>query len=83
MVILGWFHSGDLGFYDERGEIIFYGRMKEMIEYQYHWISPMEIETVLRKHPDVLDVAVIPIPHEVDLERPMAFVRKVAGSKVC
>ena len=72
----------DLDFYDERGEISLCGRMNELIKYQYQQISPMDIETVLQKHPDVLDVAVVPVPHDLDLERPMAFVRKVPGSKV-
>ena len=52
------------------------------MKYQGHQISPIEIEAVLQRHPDVLDVAVVPVSHEFDLERPMAFVRKVPGSKV-
>ena len=52
------------------------------MKYQYHQIYPGEIENVLQTHPDVLDVAVVPVPHEIDIERPMAYVRKVPGSKV-
>ena len=82
VIIIGWLHTGDLGFYDERGEICISGRIKETIKYQNHQISSAEIESVLQNHPDVLDVAVVPVPHEIDTERPMAYVRKISGSMV-
>lgn len=56
--------------------------MKEMLKYRGHQISPAEIENVLLKHPDVIDAAVVSIPHPVDDEHPFAFVMKKKGSKV-
>ena len=53
-----------------------------MIKYRGHHISPVEIETVLLKHPKVMQAAVVPVPHSVDDERPMAFVIRVKNAAV-
>ena len=75
-------HTGDLGSYNENGEVVISGRIKLIMKYRYHQVSPFEIENIILQHPDVLEAVVVPIPHEIDTERPMAFVRKNPGSKV-
>ena len=72
----GWLRTGDLAYYDENGEIFIVDRMKEVMIYHNHRVSPTEIEEVLGAHPDVMEAVVVPIPHEIDGERPMAFVKK-------
>lgn len=52
------------------------------MKFRGHQISPYELEEILLKHPGVMEVAVVPIPHDLDLERPMAFVKKVPGFNV-
>ena len=52
------------------------------MKFRGHHVSPFEIEEVLVGHPAVMEAAVVPVPHEIDLERPMAFVKKMPGSKV-
>ena len=71
-----------MAYYDENGEIVIVDRIKEVIIYQNHEFSPTEIEEVLGAHPDVIEAAVVPIPHEIDGERPMAFVKKRPHSHV-
>ncbi|XP_016838387.1 4-coumarate--CoA ligase 1 [Nasonia vitripennis] len=78
----GWLHTGDKGFYDEAGEFFIIERIKEMMKYQNFQISPTEIEEVLASHPGVMEVAVVPLPHPEDIDRPMAFVKIVPGSQV-
>ncbi|XP_043502062.1 4-coumarate--CoA ligase 1-like [Polistes fuscatus] len=78
----GWLHTGDLAYYDEDGEIFIVDRIKETIKYQANQISPWEIENLLLTYPEVVDVAVVGVPHLVDDEHPMAFVTKVPDSKV-
>ncbi|XP_015173331.1 PREDICTED: 4-coumarate--CoA ligase 1-like [Polistes dominula] len=78
----GWLHTGDLGYYDEDGEIFIVDRLKETLKYRSIQVSPWEIESFLLKHPDVVDVAVVGVPHLVDDEHPIAFVTKVPNSKV-
>lgn len=75
-------HTGDLGHYSVSGEIFLTDRLKEVMKYCGHHVAPAEIENLLLTHPAVLEVAVVPVPHEVDVERPMAFVKKVSGAEV-
>ncbi|XP_033223021.1 4-coumarate--CoA ligase 1-like [Belonocnema kinseyi] len=78
----GWLHTGDLGYYDLEGNIYILDRLKEVIKYRRHQIFPIEIESLLIKHPQVLDAVVVPVPHSVDDEHPMAFVVKAKNSDV-
>ena len=52
------------------------------MKYRGHHVSPVEIEEILANHPGVREVAVVPVPHNLDIERPMAFVRKNPGHNV-
>lgn len=59
----GWLHTGDLGRCGETGHFFITGRVKDLIITGGENVSPVEVEDVLRKHPDVADVAVIGTPH--------------------
>lgn len=52
------------------------------MKFRGHHVSPYELEEVLLRHPGVMEAAVVPLPHSVDLERPMAFVKRVPGADV-
>lgn len=54
----GWYHTGDLVTRDEEGYLHVVGRRSEQIRSGGEWISPVEVETVLRTHPAVEEVAV-------------------------
>ncbi|XP_071648740.1 uncharacterized protein [Temnothorax longispinosus] len=77
----GWLHTGDLGYYDDEGEIFLVDRMSEFINYRAIKISPAEIEALIQQHPAVLEVAVVPVPHAVEEEHAMAFIAKVPGKE--
>ena len=55
----GWFHTGDLGYFDEEGYLFVAGRKKDMVKSGGISIYPLEIESVIYSHPDVLEAAVI------------------------
>jgi len=59
----GWLHTGDLGRQDTDGYFFITGRVKHLIITGGENVSPVEVEDVLRTHPDVADVAVIGTPH--------------------
>lgn len=70
----GWFHSGDLGYFDEEGYIYIVDRKKDMIIRGGENIYPREIEEVLYRHPAIKDAACIEIPDELYGEEVAAFV---------
>lgn len=61
----GFFHTGDLVYMNEEGLIFYVGRQKEMIRRSEENISATEIEDVLKMHPAVSYVAVIPVPDDI------------------
>lgn len=60
----GWLHTGDAGYLDENGYLFIVDRIKDMIISGGENIYPTEVETALRQHDSVTDVAVIGIPDE-------------------
>ena len=56
-----WVKSGDYGRIDCTGQIFFQGRIKETIVYKGYNIYPSEVESVIRLHPNVVDVCVVGI----------------------
>jgi acyl-CoA synthetase (AMP-forming)/AMP-acid ligase II len=78
----GWLRTGDLGYIDRDGDLILTGRAKELIIRGGYNISPGEVEEVLHDHPDVLEAAVVGIPHDVLGEDVAAAVVVRAGSTV-
>lgn len=53
-----WLHSGDIGKIDENGYFYFVDRKKDYLRRRGENISSFEVETGLRAHPDIADVAV-------------------------
>ncbi|MGY9106498.1 MAG: AMP-binding enzyme, partial [Alphaproteobacteria bacterium] len=60
----GWFHSGDIGYIDEDGDVFIVDREKDMILRGGYNVYPREVEEVLYKHPAIMEAAVIGIPDE-------------------
>ncbi len=58
----GWFYTGDLGHFDEEGYLFVSGRKKDMVKSGGISIYPLEIESVIYSHPDILEAAVIGVP---------------------
>ncbi len=70
----GWFHSGDLGVVHPDGYIQIMDRANDIILRGGDIISSLEIEEVISRHADVLEVAVVSAPDPVWGEVPKAFV---------
>ncbi|ABE36664.1 AMP-binding enzyme family protein [Paraburkholderia xenovorans LB400] len=67
----GWVLTGDLGRFDDAGYLYIVGRSKDTIIRGGENIASVHVESVLRTHPDVLDVAVVPLP-DADLGEEVA-----------
>jgi len=78
----GWFHSGDIGSFDESGHIMFHGRTKDMLKVGGENVAAAEIEAMLQSHPAVKLAQVVGIPDERYVEIPAAFVELVEGGAV-
>ncbi len=76
----GWFHTGDLGRFDEDGFFFYVDRKKDVVRRAGENISSMEVEIVLRGHPAVADLAVMGKPDPVLGERVVAFVVPAPGT---
>jgi malonyl-CoA/methylmalonyl-CoA synthetase len=59
----GWFITGDLGQVDADGYVQIVGRAKDLVISGGFNIYPIEVELALDDHPDVLESAVIGLPH--------------------
>ncbi len=70
----GWFHSGDLAVMHPDNYIQIMDRKKDIIISGGENISTVEVENVIYRHPDVLEVAIIGVPDEKWGEVPKAFV---------
>ena len=70
----GWLHTGDMGFFDNAGNLHFFGRKKEVIKRAGENISAAEVEEVIINHPDVTDVAVVGVPDPIRDQAVMACV---------
>lgn len=73
-VVNGWFRTGDIGAYDELGQLRYLGRHQEMLTVKGIEVFPLEIESILGAHPAVAACAVIGLPDAHGSDQPLAFV---------
>jgi fatty-acyl-CoA synthase len=78
----GYFHSGDLGYYDEFGLLHVVDRKKDMIKTGGENVASREVEEALYGHDGVQEVAVFGVPHPVWVEAVVAAVVTKAGATV-
>jgi fatty-acyl-CoA synthase len=70
----GWFHTGDVGRFDDDGYLYIVDRLKDMILSGGENVASLEVERVLYEHPGVAEAAVVGRPDERWGEVPVAYV---------
>jgi acyl-CoA synthetase (AMP-forming)/AMP-acid ligase II len=75
----GWFHTGDIVRQDADGDLHFVDRKKNLIRRSGENISAVEVETVLRRHPLVREVAVAATPDDLRGEEVLACIVPTAA----
>lgn len=70
----GWFHTGDMGRFDEDGYLYIVDRKKDMVVVSGYNVYPIEVENVIMRHPKVVDCAVIGVPDDYQGESVKACV---------
>src|SRR5215218_4949409 len=64
--LTGWggYRTGDLGYLDDDGHLVYVGRSKDIIRRGGVTVVPAEVEPVLMRHSAVHEAAVVPLPDE-------------------
>jgi fatty-acyl-CoA synthase len=70
----GWFHSGDVGYFDEEGYLYIVDRIRDVINTGGVLVASREVEEALFTHPAVSEVAVVGLPDDKWIEAVTAFV---------
>jgi fatty-acyl-CoA synthase len=70
----GWFHSGDVGYFDDAGYLYIVDRIRDVINTGGVLVASREVEEVLFTHPAVSEVAVVGLPDDKWIEAVTAFV---------
>jgi fatty-acyl-CoA synthase len=78
----GYFHTGDVCTADEFGYLQLVDRSKDLVKSGGEWISSVDLENMLMGHPAIREAAVIGVPHEKWVERPVAVVALRDGQTV-
>jgi len=78
----GWINTGDIVRRDEHGFLYFVGRADDMFVCAGENVYPGEVERLLERHPDVLEVAIVPLADEVRGQVPVAFVAPRPGAQL-
>jgi fatty-acyl-CoA synthase/long-chain acyl-CoA synthetase len=76
----GWFHSGDLISIDPDGQLMFHGRLRDMLKVGGENVAAVEIEAWLQKHEAVKLAQVVGVPHQRLIEVPAAFIELEPGA---
>jgi non-ribosomal peptide synthetase component E (peptide arylation enzyme) len=78
----GYFKTGDVAKMDGNGNVTLVGRIKEMINRGGESISAVEVEKLIADHPDVVLVAVVPMPDPEMGERICAYIQPRPGARL-
>ena len=78
----GYFHTGDICTVDDHGFMQLVDRSKDLVKSGGEWISSVDLENLLMGHPAIREAAVIGLPHEKWVERPVAVVALRDGQSV-
>lgn len=70
----GWLYTGDIAVMTPDGYLKLTDRTKDLIKSGGEWISSVDLENALMTHESVYEAAVIAVPHEKWMERPLACV---------
>ncbi|MDZ7842747.1 MAG: fatty acid--CoA ligase [Gammaproteobacteria bacterium] len=70
----GYLHTGDIGFFDDKGYLKVTDRLKDVIKTGGEWISSVQLEDIVSQMPNVNEVAAIGVADEKWGERPLIIV---------
>ncbi|MGV4925929.1 SDR family NAD(P)-dependent oxidoreductase [Streptomyces sp. BHT-5-2] len=78
----GWFHSGDVGYFDADGCLFIVDRLKNMLITSGENVYPAEVERALAGCPGMVEVAVVGAPHATRGEAVVAVAVRAEGAEL-
>jgi fatty-acyl-CoA synthase len=78
----GWLHTGDLATLDADGYVKITDRLKDGIKSGCEWISSLQLEDLILRHPGVAEAAVVGVPDPKWGERPLGLVVVKPGQEI-
>ncbi|MFQ5514715.1 MAG: class I adenylate-forming enzyme family protein [Myxococcota bacterium] len=78
----GFYHTGDLGYFDPHGHLYFRGRRGEMIKTGGANVTPLEVESTIARSPEVKQAHVVGLPDEERGEIVAAVVVLLSGAQL-
>ncbi|XP_049865926.1 luciferin 4-monooxygenase-like [Pectinophora gossypiella] len=78
----GWLKTGDIFYRDENDNYFFVERKRLLIRYLTTWVSPVQLEQIIRQHPSVSEVCVVGLSNPQTMEYPVAAILKKNGNVV-
>ncbi|MGZ6780822.1 MAG: AMP-binding protein, partial [Mycobacterium sp.] len=60
-----WFRTGDLGSFDDDGNLTYVDRVKDSLRRRGENVSSVEVETTVMRHPAVLEAAAVAVPSDL------------------
>ena len=78
----GWFNTGDYVRLDDEGNVTILDRVTDIIIVGGFNVYPQEVEATLHAHPAIAQAIVVGMPHPVNGEVPMVYVKKREGMQV-
>lgn len=79
----GWLKTGDLGVLREDGQLLFKGRIKEMIKPGGFNVATLEVENFIKRIPGIKEVALVGVPDERMGEIGYVYIETDDGAEVC
>ncbi|MNO50870.1 Long-chain-fatty-acid--CoA ligase [compost metagenome] len=76
----GWLHTGDVASIDPNGLVHIHDRLKDLIKTGGEWISSLDIESLISRHPHVRECAVVGLPDARWGERPVALIVQTSST---
>jgi long-chain acyl-CoA synthetase len=78
----GWHHTGDLGYWDPDGQLVFVDRKKDMIKTGGENVASIKVEQTLLMNDKVVNGVAVGLPHEHWIEAVTAFVVPKPGQDI-
>lgn len=78
----GFIRTGDMGHFDDDGDLFIVDRKKDIIKYCSFQISPSEIDAYLTESSDIQSACVVGIPDPMGTDLPAAVVVRAKGSNI-